>query len=121
MKTKILHTKHPTERSTNDRRIVARCNRSVPSTSITTEAPTCQTCLKAIAFRKYAVHQGTVRSRNDGEYHTITFNELVRLYRIDRRDAIDWLRHGVGKNPDDFIHLYPDSSGRYVRPDEVRE
>lgn len=61
------------------------------------------------------VHPGKVISRNDGDIHYITFNQLCKLYGLNPNDCInaDYSRGYVPSSSDK--HYYPDPTGRYER------
>lgn len=62
---------------------------------------------------KYAVYPGTTVSRNDGQRHYITFEQLVRLYGVNPRECIDCSRPTNGFKLDGLIPLTPRYNGNY--------
>lgn len=68
-------------------------------------------------MKKYAIHEGFVTSKNDGERHFITFTQLCYLYRLNPRECLNWVKSGLGNRYEDFIHLFPRYDGDYVLPE----
>jgi hypothetical protein len=70
----------------------------------------------------YAIHPGYVTSKNDGDLHYISTAQLVRLYRLRTSEYIVWddkrPETYLGRNREDYVHLYPRYDGNYGRPDE---
>lgn len=67
--------------------------------------------------KKYALHSGTVSS-SDGDLHEIKAHQLQILYQLDRNDCIIWdSRNSIGRNWDDYVHLYPRDDGNYITPE----
>lgn len=65
-------------------------------------------------MKKYAVHPGWVISMNDKDRHWVSFCQLTRLYGVNPRECFTWNDISKrGRNPDDYIHLYPRSNGDY--------
>ena len=58
--------------------------------------------------KKYAIHPGYVVSKFDGDEHYITFDQLIKLYGLDRKQCFRW-----DERQGDSIHLYPKYSGEY--------
>ena len=74
-------------------------------------------------MRKYCLHPGYIRSKNDGEEHFISAEDLSRLYRIPIADC-DVVIAGnpetlAGRRDNGQIHLYPSYSGNYELPKEA--
>ncbi len=67
-------------------------------------------------MKKYAVHEGFVNSKNDGDRHFISFSQLCQLYRINPKDAVNWVQNGRGRTHEDYVHLYPNYDGDYRLP-----
>jgi len=61
--------------------------------------------------RKYVLHSGYVKSTYDGDIHHISAYELVNLYGLKREDCVIARPHIC--YPKDYIHLWPDSTGKY--------
>ena len=68
---------------------------------------------------KYVIHPGEVKSKTDGDFHHISAEQLMELYKVDPSECIV-----AGKNPPsragqrlteltDVRHLYPKYSGNY--------
>lgn len=75
--------------------------------------------------KKYALHPGSVYSRNDGEIHRVASGQLAQLYRVPLRECVvidinspDY--DSKMKQHKDLFHLYPDESGKYQLPFEAR-
>ena len=70
----------------------------------------------------YAIHPGYVTSKNDGDLHYIGVAQLVRLYKLRAGEYITWDRNRpetyLGRNKEDYIHLYPRYDSDYRRPEE---
>ena len=62
---------------------------------------------------KFAVHPGHVQSKNDFEYHYISFRHLCRLFGVDPDDCIEWDRWDICLRQEGYIHLYPKNDGNY--------
>lgn len=67
--------------------------------------------------RLNAIHPGWISSRNDGDWHYITYNKLIRLYNLNPRDCVLWddkvPATFIGRNKDNYKHFYPLYSGDY--------
>ena len=65
----------------------------------------------------YAIHPGFIISKNDGERHYISALELINLYKLKLGEYIIWddnlPQTYLGKNLDDYFHLYPRFDGNY--------
>lgn len=68
-------------------------------------------------MKKIAIHPGEIMSKNDGQIHKIGARQLAELYGVDLRDCIVWEQDRpesyLGRNPDDYYHLYPRYYGDY--------
>jgi hypothetical protein len=71
--------------------------------------------------RYYAIHPGFIESATDNDLHFIGFLDLVRLYQVDPKECIVWdeprelenpQQHWKGFDPQKYIHLYPQFSGK---------
>lgn len=62
----------------------------------------------------YAIHPGYIA----GAY--ISVRQLVHLYQLDKRDYIVWIdtepKTFCGRTWHNYIHLYPDAMGKYIKP-----
>ncbi len=72
---------------------------------------------------KYAIHPDFITSQADGDFHFIGIGALVHLYKLKPGEYIVWddLRPEtyLGRNSDDYMHLYPRNDGDYRRsPDD---
>jgi len=69
---------------------------------------------------RFAIHPGTVTSKNDGDRHYVTAHRLASLYQLKTGEWIVWHEKVSEKfyNWNDYIHLYPSYEGNYGRPDE---
>ncbi len=63
--------------------------------------------------KKYIVYPGSVRSRNDGQFHHISFAKLCRLYGVDPKECYDASCGLEGLPLDTFTHLHPRPTGNY--------
>lgn len=72
-------------------------------------------------MKLYVIHEGFVRSKNDGDTHFISFPVLCQLYNIDPQYCIKWTKDKLWKDWEDLIHLYPDYSGNYKIPNIEEE
>jgi len=82
----------------------------------------CDDCSKgrSLPKKKYAIHPGWVTSLRDGDQHFIGAGTLAHLYRLH---SDEWIRWAIdddkkGRDPDEYIHLYPRFDGNYGRPTE---
>lgn len=68
--------------------------------------------------KKYLVCAGYVRSKNDGDRHFISFNQLIRLYGVNRDEChlYDPTRLYDPAEHKDMIALKPQFSGDYTLP-----
>jgi len=66
----------------------------------------------------FAVHAGEVMSKSgDEDLHFVSVGELVRLYKLARGAWFPWNeKTKLGKNPEDYYHLFPDYHGKYELP-----
>ena len=64
---------------------------------------------------KYILHPGQIPSKNDGDYHYITYKMLISLYGLDHRECMSADRIIVGSRVEmsKFTHLYPSYHGKY--------
>jgi hypothetical protein len=66
---------------------------------------------------RYALHAGTVRSENDGQFHQIGVTRLAALYRLGPQEWVAWNNNAdhlrIGQ---DYIHLFPRHDGDYRVP-----
>ena len=71
-------------------------------------------------MKRFLVHDGIVRSRNDGEWHQVPAREVARLYRVDPRECVfrdfDYLYRTRDIDTSRLISLYPDPTGAYELP-----
>jgi hypothetical protein len=60
-------------------------------------------------MKKYIVHPGCIKSRNDKDIHFISFTQLVRLYKVPMEECIDASDKNrlMGLDQEKFIHLHP--------------
>lgn len=69
--------------------------------------------------KKYLVWPAYVKSKHDSDDHFVGFDDLCRLYRVDRAECIDARSiHRPSEVSHEYVNLRPDPSGRYARPDE---
>lgn len=74
---------------------------------------------EALGFRKrsrvYRVNPGNIRSKHDGQTHWICASRLAKLYHLSLRDpnVIMGSPNIIGIVSDEFVDLYPLSSGNY--------
>lgn len=68
----------------------------------------------------YAIHPGSIRSEEDGQRHFIGVPDLLRIYGLQKYEAIVWdeisdpnISEKVKYN--DLIHLYPRNDGKYFK------
>ena len=62
------------------------------------------------------LHPGTIRSKNDNDWHFISSKKLAKLYGVNHADC-KIFKHGdrgLDKHDDD-IHLFPRYDGRYKK------
>lgn len=68
---------------------------------------------------KYVAFGGPVTSPVDGDTHFINARTVCRLYKVDPRDCIfidDTPTQSLGLDLEQYICLYPDSTGKYELP-----
>lgn len=66
---------------------------------------------------KYAIHPGVVVSKNDVDLHFISYSQLVWHYKLNPKECMEWKEHNlIGIRFEDYVHLYPDSTGEYKLP-----
>lgn len=69
--------------------------------------------------KKYAIHPGYMLSKTDTQRHFVSYNQLVKLYRVSPDECFEWLEgysnNGLRSN---YVHLYPDFTGKYEVPNE---
>lgn len=63
-------------------------------------------------MKKYCLHPGYVISKNDGEKHYITYQQLVGLYKLDPKECVEWFDY-IFDSYEDFKHLGPRHDGNY--------
>jgi len=67
---------------------------------------------------KYALHPGYIISIFDNQKHFVGFSDLVILYKLNINDCIMWdpdyPSTYYGRRPEDYIHLYPQTYGKYT-------
>lgn len=70
----------------------------------------------------YVVHEGYITSQTDGDRHFITFERLIRLYKLgpqhkfvkgpsSLRQLLHW------EDPPNAVHLHPRYDGNYTLPE----
>ncbi len=65
-------------------------------------------------MKKYIIHEGYVKSKNDGCIHHITEQQLISLYNVPISECLS-SKHTIGvKDLDSYIHLYPRNDGNYT-------
>lgn len=64
-------------------------------------------------MKKYAIHPGMVRSKNDGDLHFISFKKLCRLYGVNPEECFKWSDSCLGHHWGNYEHLYPKYDGDY--------
>ena len=71
----------------------------------------------------FALHPGYIYSRKDGDRHFIGMRKLVDLYQLRHDEVVEWDSENpytfLGKNWDDYIHLFPREDGKYELPEEL--
>lgn len=73
--------------------------------------------------KRFAVHPGHVRSKNDNDLHFISFSKLCHLYRVDPKECVDMSREHLSRgfdenhpeNSKNLIQLFPKYNGNYKR------
>lgn len=65
---------------------------------------------------KYAIHEGFVTSRSDGQQHFITYSRLCELYGLNPKETVNWVKDGRGLDYDGYLHLFPRYDGKYELP-----
>lgn len=63
---------------------------------------------------KYAVYPGYVISKNDGDRHYISAQQLMRLYKVDPRECIVVREQKIWFGIQDLILLKPRYDGEYT-------
>lgn len=63
---------------------------------------------------RYALHPGWIPSKNDGDWHYINCQDLMRLYGVPANLCISWhSRPRYRGEEESFVHLFPDYDGKY--------
>ena len=63
--------------------------------------------------KKYVIHPNWILSNQNLEYHYITANQLIKLYKVDPRECII---HKLGRPTyDNLIPLYPQYDDKYLK------
>jgi hypothetical protein len=57
-----------------------------------------------------------MKSKNDTEQHFITYDNLIRLYKVNPTECTRYDEHM--RYNDNMIHLYPRYNGDYELPSE---
>lgn len=64
---------------------------------------------------KFALHPGTIISKNDGDLHFISYPKLLWLYQLQPHECVNGQSPNVvGYESDNYIHLYPRYLGDYL-------
>lgn len=75
--------------------------------------------------RRYVLHPGYVRSKNDGQLHYVGAAQLADLYSVSLRECITYpqdggtegaIRRRLWRDPVGAIHLRPKFDGDYTLP-----
>lgn len=64
-------------------------------------------------MKKYIVHAGYVKSKNDGQLHYITEIQLIRLYNVPLSECLSSKNTRGITNWSDDINLFPRDDGNY--------
>lgn len=72
---------------------------------------------------KYAVYQGEVLSRTDGDWHRVSYMELIRLHCLKVEECVDATRRDLllGCDASRLIPVTALRSGDYPVFDKVRK
>lgn len=79
--------------------------------------------------RRYVLHPGPVKSRNDGQVHYISAAQLADRYGVSLRECITYPQDGgtegaikrrLWRDPVDAVHLYPRHDGNYQLPGDSK-
>ena len=71
-------------------------------------------------MKKFAIHPGYITSKNDGDRHFISYNQLIKLYGANPNECFEWVKgHADVKLWDDYIHLKPRFDGDYDLPNSL--
>jgi hypothetical protein len=65
---------------------------------------------------KYILYPGNVKSVNDGDWHFITYGQLIRLYGLAPAECINGrklLENDPRLRDHTYFHLYPIIKGNY--------
>ena len=71
-------------------------------------------CPERCGRLKYVVYPGTVASKNDGRSHFISYEQLIALYKVDKRECIR--ENARAKDAGCFVgllQLFPRFDGNY--------
>lgn len=75
--------------------------------------------------RRYVLHPGKVRSKNDGQVNYIGAAQLADCYGVSLRDCITYpvgsdaesvIMRRIWRDPVDAVHLHPKYDGNYTLP-----
>lgn len=67
--------------------------------------------------KRYAVHPARIESKIDGQFHYVSYADLVRLYQVDPKECFEWKDgEGRGLRYEDYDHLYVRFDGKYTTP-----
>lgn len=68
---------------------------------------------------KYAIHPGWVKSEFDGDFHYVTYAQLIRLCHVNPNECVrvehDEFRKRGMCNLGELRHFYPSRDGLYNR------
>ena len=70
---------------------------------------------------RFALHPGNVISKNDGDVHFISAPRLAELYNLPPGSWFSWKSHGLGRERDNYVHLYPRRDGNYPDLNELKQ
>jgi hypothetical protein len=65
---------------------------------------------------RYVIHPGYVVSKNDGDVHYISYDTLIKLYKVNPDQCTSRYRRDFFDKQGD-IHLWPDYTGKYKIPE----
>lgn len=65
-------------------------------------------------MKKYIVHEGYIKSKNDGQMHHMTEGQLIELYNVPISQCLSSKDTRGIKDLDSYMHLYPRNDGNYT-------
>lgn len=65
---------------------------------------------------KYIIHPGNVSSKYDGDVHYISTKQLIKLYKVNPKECLEFCEDSSICKQKKLIHLFPKYNGDYTIP-----